>query len=196
MDFGDELPLSATIPADHWASMKRRLVYLEAVIIQILGDRSLLKEWYTAGELADLRLPGLPHTRQGVARLANARGWRSHITMQRGREARLYHCTALPARAFDGLLDRIIVRGAMRRADAAPAAPARSTTPHAAPVPSIPENTAPPWVLPLLRIVRASGSLSVASAVEELPRHLPPGVACPSHQEAEDMLRKLGMVAG
>jgi hypothetical protein len=63
MDFGDELPLNTSIPTEQWAFMTRRLHYLEAVVVQILGDRSLLREWYTAGELAELRLPGLPLTR-------------------------------------------------------------------------------------------------------------------------------------
>ena len=195
MDFGDELPLTASIPADHWGFMTRRLRYLEAVIVQILGDRSLLKEWYTAGELADLGLPGLPLTRQGIARLAKARGWRSEITLQRGQEVRIYHCTALPARAFDGMLDRIILRRAIRKAgipEPAPAMPSPATSPPPPPT----DNTAPPWVLPLLRIVRESGTLSVASAIKELPPHLPPGVPCPTDQEAEAVLRKLGMIAG
>ncbi|CAO3437226.1 DNA-binding protein [Azospirillum doebereinerae] len=198
MDFGDELPFTAAIPADHWGFMTRRLRYLEAVIIQILGDRSLLKEWYTAGELAELQLPGLPRTRQGIARLANARGWRSQIGLHRGQEARIYHCTVLPHRAFDGLLDRIICRGALRRTETVPPAPPddaatpRPMAPHKAAT----ENTAPSWVLPLLRIVRETGNPSVAAALDELPRHLPPGVACPTHEEAETVLSKLGMLVG
>lgn len=200
MDFGDELPLTASIPADHWGFMTRRLRYLEAVIIQILGDRGLLKEWYTAGELAELQLPGLPRTRQGIARLASTHRWRNQIIMQRGQEARVYHCTVLPHRAFDGLLDRIICRGALRRAESIPLAP--STTPAentatlrpATPREAATENTAPPWVLPLLRIVRETGNSSVAAALDELPRHLPPGVECPTHDEAEIVLSKLGML--
>ena len=202
MDFGDELPFTASIPADQWGIMTRRLRYLEAVIIQILGDRSLLKEWYTAGELAELALPGLPGTRQGIARLANAHGWRSHIVMRRGQEARVYHCTVLPARAFDGLLDRITLRRAARRAEAVPPglspAPAtRAAAPRQAPPPApTTENTAPPWVLPLLRIIRETGSLSVDAALGELSNSLPPGMACPTREEAQTVLSRLGYLSG
>jgi hypothetical protein len=96
-------------------------------------------------------------------------------------------------RAFDAMIDRIIMRNVMRRHPApAPAVPAPAQ-PAISKV--VKDNASLPWILPLLRIVR-QGRLSIAGVVEELPRHLPAGAPCPTYQEVEAELLKLGMVAG
>lgn len=38
-----------------------------------------MREWYAAAELADLQLPGLPRTKQGIAAKAERAGWRERL---------------------------------------------------------------------------------------------------------------------
>jgi hypothetical protein len=188
-----ELPLTIHVDADQWAFTNRRLQYLEAVIIQILRDAARLKEWFSAAELASFRLRGLPQSRQGVSRLANARGWRFRLAPYRGGVRQEYHCAALPPPAFADLLDRIlspIVGGGATQAESAPSPDV--------PTPEVPEpempptNTAPPWVLPLVRCLRGGNVTTVREAVAALPSSLPAGVACPTCEEAETVLRRFG----
>lgn len=67
--------LTVQVPADEWADTKRRLAFLEAVLSQILRDQSHIREWFTAAEIARLRLPGLPTTAQGIGQRANRHAW-------------------------------------------------------------------------------------------------------------------------
>lgn len=189
----DDLPLTVTIPVAEWGYLVRRTRYLEAVAVQILRDHERLREWYAPGELAALNLPGLPATAQAIGRRAREERWlwRSHRGTggRRGRETREYHVVSLPARAFDALIERIL------------ALPAPSdTAPLVVPAEPLPPprrgDAAPSWVLPLLRVIRRQGKLSVAGAVSALSRELPPDAPRPDYAEAEAMLRSLGMVAG
>jgi hypothetical protein len=69
---------------------------------------------------------------------------------------------------------------------------------ESAPSPEVPEpempptNTAPPWVLPLVRCLRGGNVTTVREAVAALPSSLPAGVACPTCEEAETVLRRFG----
>lgn len=186
----DNLPLTINIAADQWAFTCRRLKYLEAVIIQILRDAKRLKEWFSAAELAAFRLRGLPRSRQGVARLASVRRWRFRDASGNGGARREYHCTALPEPAFADLLDRIMLPPGTASAGGQHASPEipLPQTQKAAP----PDNAAPPWMLPLMRSLRGGRLLTVQEAVEALPATLPPGVACPTYEEAETVLRRFG----
>jgi len=188
----DEFALTVEVPAEQWAFACRRVRFLEAAIVQILGDRGRLREWFSAPELASLSLPGLPTTRQGVARLAKAEEWRSRIVMRRGQEVREFHCAALPDRAFDGLIERVI---AAPRHEGEDIPPTNNTLPAKPPgdVTSDGGNTTPPWVLPLMRVMRSQHVPSVESALRELPRHLPSGAGCPTLHEAMNALRDIGM---
>lgn len=56
---GNSLPLSVQVSLHDWNFVRRRCAYLEAVLVQLLRDKSLLREWFPAGELAALRLSGL-----------------------------------------------------------------------------------------------------------------------------------------
>lgn len=192
MKDGDEFALTVTVPAEQWAFACRRLLFLEASVVQILSDRGWLREWFTAPELAALRLPGLPTTRQGVARLAKAERWRCRIVLQRGQEVREYHCTALPGRAFDQFIERIIT-APRPVSEVVPPHPAIAATP-APPIAVKASNAIQPWVLPLMRIIRTQGVLSVARAMRELSEHLPPGAPRPTVEEAEEVLRGMGML--
>lgn len=182
--------LIATIPAADLAQLRRRVVYLEAVLVQVMRERKRIKEWFSSAELVALRLPGLPTTKAAVTRLAREQGWRMQKVVGQGGERHVYHFTSLPRRAFQGLIDLVLV-----------------PPPGAAPVDHVPEfpepepaalpptNAAPPWVLPLMRMIRQHGSANVAEAIRDLPAGLPAGMACPSMDEAIAVLRTLGMVS-
>jgi len=185
------LALTVTIPAGEWAFTRRRLTYLEAVILQILHDPARIKEWFGAAELAALHLRGLPWTRQGVSRLAKAQRWRCRAVPGRGGLHQEYHCTALPDAAFADLLGRMAVplsAGSGRRDAGPPPAPLPP-----APSPSLlPANAAPAWMLPLMRCLRGNHPRTLREAVAELAVSLPPGIACPSHDEVEAALLRFG----
>ncbi|HRJ61507.1 MAG TPA: transposase domain-containing protein [Azospirillaceae bacterium] len=57
-----------------------------------------MKEWWTAKELADLNLPGLPATERGVQTKAAAEGWKSRPRAGRGGGCE-YHLSDLPTPA-------------------------------------------------------------------------------------------------
>lgn len=57
-----------------------------------------MREWWTAKELADLKLPGLPATERGVQTKAAAEGWKSRPRAGRGGGTE-YHLSALPSPA-------------------------------------------------------------------------------------------------
>ena len=89
-DDNDMLALTVSVPAEQWDFARRRLRYMEAVIVQILRDAARFKEWYSAAELAALGLRGLPGTKQGIARLAASQKWRRRIVTGRGGERHEY----------------------------------------------------------------------------------------------------------
>lgn len=191
MDKGQgSFDLPVTIPASELAQLRRRVVYLEAALIQVMRDERRVKEWFTAAELVALRLPGLPTSKAGVTRIAREQGWRVQKTPCQGGERHTYHFTSLPRRAFQGLIDMVLAPppGVVAPVDQVPQLPAPE------PPPAPPSNAAPPWVLPLMRMIRHHGAANVAEAIRELPAFLPPGVACPSIGEAVEVLRALGMV--
>jgi hypothetical protein len=183
------LPLCVHVPADDWAYAQRRQAYLEAVLVQVLNDRGSIREWYDAAELAGLLLPGLPHSKAGITRVAGNRGWPRREESGRGGIRFLYHYSSFPARAFDALISRIV--------DVPPPpadAPPVPETPPAA-QPAIPvENTAPPWVLPFMRLLRGDAGGNLASAWAALPDHLPQGVDCPTQEDAAVILVNWGLV--
>lgn len=179
------LSLTVAVPVEELAYLKRRARYLEAVMLQVLRDHSRIREWFSAAELASLALPGLPRTKSGLARVATAHGWRRRISLGRGGERFEYHVTALPPRAFDHLVGLIMdspLPGATH--SLAPALPA------AAPPPPPAEMT-PPWMLPLLRLVKASG-MTAEAAVRELGFALPASVPVPTVAEAREALARFG----
>jgi putative transposase len=57
-----------------------------------------MKEWWTANELSDLKLPGLPQTERGVQTRADAENWKSRPREGRG-GGKEYHYSALPTAA-------------------------------------------------------------------------------------------------
>ncbi|EQB0737461.1 Mu transposase C-terminal domain-containing protein [Klebsiella oxytoca] len=65
-----------------------------------------LKTHYTAQELADLRLPGLPETRPGIAARAKSHGWDSRARAGRG-GGNEYSIDSLPNEAQNALREKI-----------------------------------------------------------------------------------------
>jgi hypothetical protein len=198
-DDPDGFDLMSALPSAELAKLRRRVTFLEAAIVQFLRDQSRLREWFSAGELAALRLPGMPRTASGIARLAQRGQWEHRITRGRGGERVLYHFSDLPRMAFAAFID-LVVRGdlddqpppAPASADAFPALPVKGLA--APPRVTRPEAT-PAWVLPLMRILRG-GSASLEDALRDLPAKAPAGTRCPSYEEALDVLRGLGVIAG
>jgi len=190
MDDNDVLSLTVTVPAPELASLQRRVRFLEAALLQLLRDGNRIKEWFTAAELAALILPGMPSSASGVARMARVQGWEVRRLPCVGGHRHVFHFGSLPRRAFEAAIDRIVKAPpplSHFEAETAPAIPAP-------PAPDPLEHdgrTVPQWVLPLMRIMR--GRESVEEAVQELPRHLPAGMDCPTPAEAMRVLRGLGM---
>ncbi|MBX9593693.1 MAG: hypothetical protein K2X46_04975 [Roseomonas sp.] len=196
MDNDDGLSLSAVIPAVELGRLRRRVAFLEAALVQVLRDERQVREWFTAGELAALALPGLPATASGIARLAKRERWEPRITMGRGGERVVFHFSDLPRAAFAELLARVMRGGDgpdgladdSRRTMPFPAlagAPVRRAQAHA-------ENATPQWLLPLVRIIRG-GVTRVEDAVEELATALAPWEPCPTIEEARETLRAYGV---
>jgi hypothetical protein len=188
----DRFPLTVSVSAEEWTGLQRRLRYIEAAFVQQLRGERRLKEWFTAAQLATLRLPGLPATRQGISRRASAGGWRHRIATGIGGERYEYHFAGLPRAAFETLIQRILT--AMPVTDDGSQAPAIPIPPAPVKVPPG-TNTAPPWVLPLMRLIRGKPIVTLDEVMRQLPARLPAGMDCPSRQEVMNTLRGLGIPA-
>lgn len=186
----DQLPLMVEIAADEWAYQRRRMIWLETMLLRLVRDRGGFREWYDAGELAALRLPGLPPTRTGIAQKARRDGWLRQDGKGRRGALPLFHVSSLPARAFDALVSRVLdlppVDAELARAFDLPPVP----TPDL----PLPANTAPPWVLPLMRLMKCDTGGDLYRAWEILPAHVPDGTPLPDAEEAARVLIAFGLV--
>lgn len=73
-----------------------------------------MKEWLSSLELADLRLPGLPKTTQGMSKKAEAENWQSRPRSGRG-GGKEYNIASLPVRAKEELARRSLSNVPERR---------------------------------------------------------------------------------
>lgn len=185
----DSLELTVHIPADEWAFCQRRLTYLETLLLRIVRDKRHIQEWYDAAELAALRLPGLSHSKAAITRKATLGNWERRFINSGTGKRHAYHVTSLPARAFDALIARILDLPEMEAQTAGlfdlPAPPA--------PPEPLPENTAPAWVLPLMRLMKGEAQGNLGMAWQSLPQHLPRGTVLPTVKEAAQVLVNLGL---
>lgn len=181
--------LTIQVPADEWAYLQRRADYLETLLIRVVRDRRHIQEWYSADELAALRLPGLPHSRAGVTRKATAGRWPRRPAGIHASGPFLYHVSVLPARAFDALMGRILD---LPEIEAQTSGLFDLPAPPAPPL-ALPENTAPAWVLPLMRLMKGEARGDLGRAWKALPAHLPTGTALPSVEEAAQILINFGL---
>lgn len=90
----------------------------EGNVITLQGGREMCREWFTAAELADLRLPGLPGDKSSVNRRARQENWALRVAvggalLSRERQGRgggaEFHFTVLPSAAQVDLVRRGIV---------------------------------------------------------------------------------------
>ncbi|GAA0312545.1 DNA-binding protein [Rhodovulum strictum] len=184
-----ELPLTVQVPAEDWAYAQRRIAFMEALLLRVVRERRQLQEWFTAAELAEQRLPGLPGTRAAITRKARRENWLCLPVKRQDRRSVAYHVSALPPRAFDALIARILDLPAL---DAGSFAIADLPKPQGVAEP-VPDNTAPPWVLPLMRILRNEAHGDLSLAWRTLPDHLAPGTVLPDVHEAARILLRLGL---
>ncbi|MBN9332528.1 DNA-binding protein [Devosia sp.] len=183
----NELDLTVQVNAAEWAYNQRRTLYLEALLVRLLRDENNFEEWLSADDLVTLRLPGLPASAAGITRKATAGKWRRQRDRNlKGRRFR-YHVASLPARAFDTLLSRLLdlpeVEGEVLAFPDIQPPPMPDQRPTAL--------TAPPWVLPLMRLMKNDSDL--AAAWRDLPHSLPPGVELPTVEEAAMVLVRFGL---
>ncbi len=193
----DVFDLTVQVPIEDWAYAQRRVKYLEAVLVQLLRDKERLQEWYNAKEIAALCLPGIPSTQSGVSRYAGANHWRRKNQPYQGGKRYLYHYTSLPVRAFDALIARILNIDPPR-VDGREQHPSVNAMVDAVDLPvklSLPDNTAPPWMLPLMRILKQGKAETVGDVIRELLGALPNNIECPDSDELYKALDKMDMLA-
>ena len=65
-----------------------------------------MKQWYTAKELEDLSLPGLPESKSGILRLAKQQKWESQQANVKGGVVYEFHITNLPKQTITALRDQ------------------------------------------------------------------------------------------
>lgn len=184
MSIDFELDLTVQVNAAEWAYTQRRTVYLETLLLRLLRDDAAIQEWLTADDLASMGLPGLMLSPASITRKASAQRWRRRRE-RRGTGLRyVYHVASLPARSFDALLSRLLDLPDIETDPLAPSMAPERPSDHR---PSA--LTAPPWVLPLMRLIKTDGSLSAAWS--KLPANLPPGVSLPTVAEAAAVLIRL-----
>ncbi|WP_275789669.1 DNA-binding protein [Pararhizobium gei] len=186
----DSLELTVNVSASEWAYAQRRLTYLETLLLRIVRDKAHIQEWYDAAELAALRLPGLPDSKTGITRKATMGNWRRRTLKDRKGRRYVYHASSFPARAFDALIARLLdLPPVDADMDGVFALPVETPPQH----PPMPENTAPVWVLPLMRLMKGEANGNLGRAWQALPAHLPKGIALPSVREAAEILVNLGL---
>jgi Mu DNA-binding domain len=183
-----------TVSAEEWAQSRKRITYLEAVLVQVLQGKSRVKEWFSSADLTALKLPGLPTTKAALTRFARSAGWLSRQEKGRGGLHFEYHFYSLPQKAFDSLISRV-----MTSRSAAPQINAEHQVSHIPePVrakPEVADNAMPACVLPLMRVIKSKTPATLGEALDMLPAHLPSGVGCPTAEEAIAILRKIGVMS-
>lgn len=175
-DFG----LVVEVSADLWAQKKRRVAFLEAVLVQVLRDQTRIREWFTATELAALCLPGIPHSPQGVGQHAKAKSWLQALTKRHGRVYTAYHYSSLPNPAFEAFIKRLIDLPS----DA-------ELIPDTASQPCQSAVATPQWMLPLMRIIRTGHAPTWQDARAALIHALPSGVDMPTQVELKTAFDRL-----
>jgi hypothetical protein len=184
----NQLDLTVQVPADEWAYAQRRLTYLETLLLRMVRDKAHIQEYYDAAERAALRLPGLPTTKAGITARATAEHWPRRRAKGRKGYRYIYHASNLPARAFDTLIARLL--------DLPPLEVEMVDVfelPHPTAPETTPQNTAPPWVLPLMRLMRGPAQGNLSQAWLSLPDHVPKGTVLPDVKQAAKILLAFGL---
>lgn len=187
--------LKVTVSAAEWGELRRRVQLLEALVIQQLRKGEGVREWFSAADLAALKLPDLPTAKNAITRLAREQGWKVREVPCQGGVKYVYHFSDLPRRAFAAIIDRVVKAPApgSEVIGNTVEVTTRSKPKARCKAPISTGNAEPPWLLPLLRIIKSEGG-TVAQALAELPDSLPDGVTVPSREEALEVLSRLGLV--
>lgn len=143
----DLFPFTVSLSAEQWANTKKRMAFLEAVLTEVMRDHSRLREWFTAKELATLKLPQLPTTAEGIARKAAHHNWRKMRVKWDGREVWGYHFSSLPNAAFEAFIRRLIDIPDFEGLDIPDYTPPQSKAQEK-------QAPTPQWMLPLMRIIK------------------------------------------
>lgn len=186
----ESFELTVSVPAEDWAYIQRRVKYLETLLVRIVRDTDKIREWFSAAELAAKSLPGLPPSAEAISRKASKERWRRRKGRIGAKWFHLYHASSLPARTFDALVSRILD---LPEIDAE--VPPLPDIPDAPPPPYMPPAlTAPPWVLPLMRIMRNETEGDITEAWALLPERLPPNIDLPDVEDAARIIVAFGLL--
>lgn len=177
----DDIDLVVTISADRWANTKRRLAFLEAALARVLSDQSQVREWFTAKELAAMKLPGLIYSAAGITRKSAHHKWHHKTVVREGRPVLAYHYVSLPNAAFEALIRRIL-----DIPDIDNLIPELSTM--ATPPQNEPE---PQWMLPLMRMIKTNTVNTWEDAYTTLLYELPKQAKLPTPFEVERAFERL-----
>lgn len=183
-----QLTLTVSVPAEEYAYMQRRIAYLEALLLRIMRFEIEVREWFSSSDLHMMFLPGLPASAAAITRKARTEGWPRRCFRDGKGTVTRFHVSALPPRAFDALIARFLdlppLDADMKGVFDLPVPPE--------PAP-LPENAAPQWILPLMRILRTEAGGDLGRAWVALPRHVPEGMKLPDAEEAARVLIRLGL---
>lgn len=178
----DELELTVSVTASVWADAKRRIAFIVAALARIMRENTQLREWFTARELAAMKLPGLTGNAAGITRKAAHHNWRHKTVMQDGRKALAYHYTCLPNAAFEALIRRLIDIPDIEQF-----------------IPDLPSHDpnrkqvepTPQWMLPLMRLIKTHLAVTWQEAYVMLEHQLGQGVDCPTPFQVEQAFERL-----
>lgn len=176
-----EFGLTVEVPAEDWANTLRRLSFLEAVLTQVLRNETQIREWFTASEIARLKLPGLPTTPQGIGKRAAQKQWAFAYALRHGRKVTVYHYSALPTRAFAEFIRRIV------------ALPDNGQLiPDPKPETIAPTPDAPQWLLPLMSLIENDRVDTWQEAYSMLRYTLPKRAPMPDREQVREVYRRYG----
>lgn len=188
----DVLPLEVTVAAEEWSRLNMRVRYLEAALVQAYRGQRQLREWFSASDLLALQLPTVPTSRRGLLRRAHMEHWETRTVEGRGGERFEFHFSSLPRHAFAELIRRIIAppeHQAQERQE--PGSGIARQSASMLPPRVLPENASPPWLLPLMRLLRSDAHMSPEEACRRLSASLPPSVPLPTPEDVRNALQRL-----
>ncbi len=142
----DGFDFCVSLSAEDWANTKRRMAFLEAILTQVMRDHTQIREWFTAQEIAALKLPSLSHSTEGIARKAVHHKWRRKQVKIDGRMIYTYHYTSLPNTAFEAFIARLIDMPDFEALDIPDYQPPEKPSPE----------PTPQWMLPLMRLIKGN----------------------------------------
>lgn len=177
----NEFGLVVQVKAEDWANAERRIAFIEAALARVLRDNTQVREWFTAKELAAMKLPGLSANPASITRKSAHHKWRHKTVMQEGRKALAYHYTSLPNAAFEALIRRLIDVPDIEQF--IPDLPRHEPKKQAEPTPQ--------WVLPLMRLIKKDAVCTWQEAYAMLECKLPKHLPRPTPFEVENAYQRL-----